>query len=198
MVSLEFRGIIKTATSGASIIVETDDNATTVFSQSGNEEYFFATKILDVRWAARRYLRMINRRGLVAEYYEAYYADEHKVSGLHGTLNITGTLAEREFKSGRSNNQTNLRIGYYSPKLIKVLQPNYVGQLSEEERGLTYEAQAIIAAPVVAMFHRWDILRIQDKQWVVMDEPKLVYDHKGHLEGYELKVWSLKPGIIDF
>lgn len=180
------------------------DTAGTYVEHTGGEStlvktvYSYPTRIYDVRWSARRYKNSIERMGLYADYYEAFYITPEYKDNLTGTLKLSGLLAEQNFSTGREEFETNLEIGYFKPKLIAMLQPTYQPSLSEEERGNIYLEAAEIEVPIYYMFHRWDIIRSQDKNWVVYREPKLLYDYKGYIFGFTLEVRSLRPGIVDF
>jgi len=170
----------------------------TMETQVGSIVRYFSTKIFDVRWAARRFMRMVHRSGIPVNYYEAFYLNEGQKDSLTGTQNFSGVVAEQTFDTGRSESEPNIEIGYFSPKLIKVLQPNFKGEVTKEEKGLIYEQEAEITAPAYFLFHRWDILQIQDSKWVIINEPKIIYDNKGFVEGFSLRVRLLRPGIVGF
>jgi hypothetical protein len=158
----------------------------------------FAARVYDVRWAARRFMRMVHRHGIPCFYYEAFYNDPAQFDKFTGSRRVSGVMAEQNFSTGTAEEKPNREIGYFLPRLIKCLQPNYEAQASKEELGNIYIEEGIITVPAYWMFHRWDILRVQDKNWVVTQEPKLIYDNKGYVEGFELVCRSLRTGIIGF
>lgn len=175
-----------------------DKLGSTTESQPGGEARHFATRIYDVRWAGRRNNRYINRAGIPALLYKSFYAHPELRDTLTGTLRVSGIIAAQRFSIGATQSETNLEIGYLSPVLIKVLQPNYQSSATKDERGQIYEEQAELTVAPVAMFTKWDIIKTLDKFWVVQEEPKVVFDKRGHTEGFILKVSSLRPGIIDW
>lgn len=185
----------------AGIEIEVEDTDTTDIDVTivGKHTQLFATRIYDVRYGARKFLRFCNRRGVPCYYYEAFYTDdETKVDSLTGTYSFSGVEAEQEFRTMRSEEEANLRIGHFSPVLIKVLQPNYTTRTVTTDKGVIHEEEAEITVPAVSMFKRWDQLEIQDKNWIVLDEPKLIYDNKGMLEGFKLRCKSRRPSISNY
>lgn len=183
---------------GTIVSVDTGDSSSEIIIHDGTESYSFPTRIYDIRYGARRFLRMCNRKGVPCEYYSAYVTDRSRIDKYTGTYTLSGTLLEKYFITGREEEDLNLMISHFDPVLIKVLQPNYVNNIATEDIGNVFIEEAEIAAPAVSMFKRWDILRVQDKNWVVWAEPKLIYDHRGMLEGFKLVCRSLRTGIIDY
>jgi predicted RNA methylase len=174
------------------------NDADVIVEQIGTIVKHFSTRIFDVRWAARRHARTIARAGLPAEYYRAFYLDINKRNELIGTKYLSGIGGEQIYRSMRAEAETNVEVGYFPPMLIKVLQPNFTSSLTQEERGTIYEAEAQLTVPAYFMFHRWDMIKIQGQNWIVIEEPKIIYSNRGYLEAFSLRVKSLRSGIIDF
>ena len=180
------------------IIISPSQFDDTTETQIGNTITYFATRVYDVRWNARRHMRMVHRHGVPAFYFRSFYLQPNQLDKLTGTTEMSGVVPEKRFWSGRGQAETNPEIGYMTPILIKVLQPNFVADIAKDEWGNVYEAEALIDAPAYFMYNRWDILKIQDTNWVVTEEPKIVYDNKGYLDGFQLRCRALRVGIINF
>lgn len=181
------------------IVVDSQDGSVTTGAQPGNSIVFYATKILDVRWAARRNMNFLRHKGIPALYFEAYYDGMESLDDATGSVVNAGVQSEQYFRDDTRIDEVNTRIGYLPPKLIRVAQPNYINETMTDERGNIYTEQAELTLPAIGLFKKWDKFKIANHQWIVIDNPKSIYDNKGEaIEGFKVKCVALQTGEIDY
>jgi hypothetical protein len=197
MITRNFNFKYTNSSEGQTFNVADTDTSTTPVVQRGQKLTLFSTRLYDVRWAARRLLRLCNRRGIPCFYFSSFYSNPDRVDHVTGSVFLGGTEAERDFRAYRKPEEANMRIGYMSPIFIKVLHPNYTTSVQEDEKGQTLIEEAEITLPMIALFKRWDRFKILDKNYIAVSEAKLVYDNKGFVEGQKITIRSLRPSVIE-
>jgi len=162
-------------------------------------KHFYATKLSDVRYQSRRYYMLARKAGIEADYFEAYFCP----ACVRDPYNYTYDNVAFEEGMYRFNTEcpicNNRGIIYLPPKKIKVFIPDNRQIATQTESGRIEQEAGIIHAPLVAGFKRLDILRIMDKIWMIVDEPKYLYaQHRGNLIGYLLSVKGLRHTISKY
>jgi hypothetical protein len=191
---------MKCATTSIGMIfaVPISDSVSELSTIQGSKITSFAARVYDTRVHGRRLLRLCNRRGKPCYYYSAYYVSPDRKDPYTGTINLSGTLVERELSSGRIDSESNPRVGYMPPVFMKILEPTYNTQRITDEKGESAVEEAMVTFPPVFLPRRWDRFKIGVFNHIVVEEPKVMYDNKGFVLGYLLRVRSLTPALIEY
>lgn len=195
----EFTSIYHNAPKLTQVSAQVGDNIYTNENIVANTLELFSSKIYDVRIGARRQARYAARRGIIAEYYESFHVSSEDLDEFTGFYRETGIMAEQLFSFGRDVSQADRRILYVRPIFIKVLQPNYVNSTEYSEKGSIYKEEAEIFVPAMIPVKKWDMLRVQDRNWIVFDKPQIIYDYRNSaVEGFKVRCLSQNPATVPY
>jgi hypothetical protein len=145
----------------------------------GGASAYYAAKITDVRYQARRFYRYARQSGVEARYYEAYFCPDcvrDPYNFTYDNVNYTNGIFTFNTTCPTCNNRG---ITYLPAQIIRVFIPTNTQSATQKAEGRIEQEGAMISIPLgIAGIKRLDILEIHDKVWMISNEPTYLYSEK--------------------